>query len=154
MLLIEIKDGVAANYPVTLQNFKALHPKVSFPKVITPEIVEPYGFGVYRRTDAPDTPTHSKVVEDAPQKGKDGVWVQSWRIDPMTADEVTVADAKKALQVRSRRDGLLQESDWVVIKSYERGENIPAEWELYRQALRDITAQAGFPYSVEWPTKP
>jgi hypothetical protein len=56
--------------------------------------------------------------------------------------------------VRSHRDSLLQQTDWTVIKSYERGENIPAVWELYRQALRDITAQAGFPYSVEWPTKP
>jgi len=56
--------------------------------------------------------------------------------------------------IRSRRDGLLQETDWIVIKSYERGQNIPAEWELYRQALRDITEQAGFPYEVTWPTKP
>ena len=55
--------------------------------------------------------------------------------------------------IRSRRDGLLQETDWIVIKSYERGQNIPAEWELYRQALRDITEQAGFPYEVTWPTK-
>lgn len=37
---------------------------------------------------------------------------------------------------------------------YERNENIPAEWEVYRQALRDITAQTGFPFTVEWPAKP
>jgi len=36
----------------------------------------------------------------------------------------------------------------------EKGTNIPAEWELYRQALRDITGQAGFPHQVEWPVKP
>jgi hypothetical protein len=28
------------------------------------------------------------------------------------------------------------------------------EMAAYRQALRDITAQGGFPYSVTWPTKP
>lgn len=58
------------------------------------------------------------------------------------------------IRVRSKRNVLLQETDWIVIKSYERGQNIPAEWELYRQALRDITTQAGFPYSVVWPIKP
>ncbi len=58
------------------------------------------------------------------------------------------------LQVRNARDQLLLESDWIVARSYERGEPVPANWVSYRQALRDITAQAGFPYSVEWPTKP
>jgi hypothetical protein len=66
-----------------------------------------------------------------------------WSLYPLTADEA-----------RSLRNNLLVETDWIVIKSYERGQNIPAEWELYRQALRDITEQTGFPYEVTWPTKP
>ena len=79
----------------------------------------------------------------------------------MTAEEVEQHFASlpdllevKKLRIREERNNLLQETDWIVIKSYERGENIPAQWELYRQALRDITAQADFPYSVEWPSKP
>jgi len=59
-----------------------------------------------------------------------------------------------AIHVRSRRDVLLRASDWVVIKAYELGESAPTEWATYRQALRDITAQEGFPYQVTWPTKP
>jgi hypothetical protein len=67
----------------------------------------------------------------------------------------TAADpALSAGRVRSLRNSLLQETDWIVIKSYERGENIPAEWELYRQALRDITQQESFPWAVDWPTQP
>jgi hypothetical protein len=56
--------------------------------------------------------------------------------------------------VRATRDALLAESDWIVIMHTERGTNIPAEWEIYRQSLRDITAQPGFPHNVTWPTKP
>lgn len=93
------------------------------------------------------------------QKLVDGVLVD------MTQEEVqeilslqsnTEANTLKASedQVRFKRDKLLQETDWIVIKSYERSANIPAEWELYRQALRDITSQAGFPYGVTWPAKP
>lgn len=93
------------------------------------------------------------------QKIVDGVLVDMTQeeIDARLAEEAAFEAGRadrEATRVRSRRDGLLQETDWIVIKSYERSENIPAEWELYRQALRDITAQAGFPYSVEWPTKP
>jgi len=56
--------------------------------------------------------------------------------------------------VRAKRTALLAETDWVVPYYLERGEPVPAEWQAYRQALRDVTAQEGFPYSVNWPTKP
>jgi hypothetical protein len=56
--------------------------------------------------------------------------------------------------IRKNRDSLLQQTDWVVIMHTEKGTNIPLEWEVYRQALRDITEQAGFPYEVTWPVKP
>ena len=74
----------------------------------------------------------------------------------MTDAEASERDDKEANIVRSRRDGLLQETDWIVIKSYERGQNIPAEWELYRQALRDITTHANWPHlaDADWPVKP
>lgn len=63
-------------------------------------------------------------------------------------------DAKAADSVRKERDELLAATDWRVIKAYETGSNIPAEWELYRQALRDITTQEGFPHDITWPTQP
>lgn len=56
--------------------------------------------------------------------------------------------------IRARRNTLLSASDWIVPYHLERGQAVPQEWQDYRQALRDITAQGGFPYSVTWPTKP
>lgn len=54
--------------------------------------------------------------------------------------------------VKSKRNQLLQESDWTQLA------DIPQEtkdrWEPYRQALRDITDQPGYPNTVTWPTKP
>ena len=63
-------------------------------------------------------------------------------------------DDKAAEAVRKERDEKLAATDWRVIKAYETGSNIPAEWELYRQALRDITTQEGFPHTVTWPEEP
>jgi hypothetical protein len=56
--------------------------------------------------------------------------------------------------VRKKRGALIAQSDWVVPFYMERGEPVPEQWRDYRQALRDIPQQEGFPYAVEWPTKP
>ena len=55
---------------------------------------------------------------------------------------------------RKERDDLLASTDWIVIKHMEINKEIPTEWVEYRQALRDITLQSGFPGNVDWPVKP
>ena len=57
--------------------------------------------------------------------------------------------AASATQVRAQRDALLVESDSKVWPDY-----IPDDWRTYRQSLRDIPAQSGFPTNVTWPTEP
>ena len=54
-------------------------------------------------------------------------------------------------QVRRERNKLMQESDWTQVSDSPVDKEA---WATYRQALRDITAQAGFPTDVVWPTKP
>lgn len=54
--------------------------------------------------------------------------------------------------VSEQRDSLLKRSDWIVIKSQELGVEVPLEWRIYRQSLRDITSQEGYPYVLDWPT--
>lgn len=62
--------------------------------------------------------------------------------------------------VRAERDKLLADTDWVVTKAIEQnaqdglGMQIPVVWLDYRQALRDIPQQPGFPDNVTWPTEP
>lgn len=62
---------------------------------------------------------------------------------PPTADEA-----------RAKRDALLAACDWVAIRANELGEPVPQDWADYRQALRDIPQQPGFPDGIDWPTKP
>lgn len=52
--------------------------------------------------------------------------------------------------IRTERNRLISETDWMALSD----NNITAEWAAYRQALRDITNQSGFPHTIEWPTKP
>lgn len=55
---------------------------------------------------------------------------------------------------RTQRDALLGQTDWVVVRAYEEGKPIPPQWATYRQALRDVPQQVGFPDNIQWPTKP
>ena len=63
-------------------------------------------------------------------------------------------DAEQAKSVRQSRDDKLKECDWVVIKNLETNSNIPGAWEVYRQALRDVPTQSGFPWTITWPDAP
>jgi len=65
-----------------------------------------------------------------------------------------IKDDEQAKSVRASRDDKLKESDWVVIKNLELNANIPGAWEVYRQALRDIPTQTGFPWTITWPVQP
>jgi len=59
-----------------------------------------------------------------------------------------------ATAARSDRDARLTASDWVTLRAYEIGEEVPSEWLRYRAALRDITLQSGFPQVIDWPQPP
>jgi hypothetical protein len=60
-------------------------------------------------------------------------------------------DAAQAESVRQQRTEKLKDSDWTQLADSTADK---AAWATYRQALRDITAQAGFPWGVQWPTQP
>jgi hypothetical protein len=70
------------------------------------------------------------------------------------AEEALVASQEPerlASQIRQERNTLLSDCDWTQVSDAPVNQ---VAWQTYRQALRDITAQEGFPYSVIWPTKP
>jgi hypothetical protein len=56
--------------------------------------------------------------------------------------------------VRSARDRLIAASDWTQLPDAPLTTTQKAAWKTYRQALRDVTAQAGFPDNVTWPKVP
>jgi hypothetical protein len=60
-------------------------------------------------------------------------------------------DAEQAKSVRASRTEKLKDSDWTQIADSTADK---AAWATYRQALRDITGQAGFPWTVTWPDAP
>tara|TARA_R110002074_G_C12374535_1_gene651825 strand:- start:41 stop:307 length:267 start_codon:yes stop_codon:yes gene_type:complete len=67
------------------------------------------------------------------------------------AQQAAGADDRAAAEVRTERDAKLAATDWTQVADAPVDQ---AAWATYRQELRDIPAQAGFPNAVEWPTSP
>ena len=71
--------------------------------------------------------------------------------DAMEAEWAAGANDRAAADIRTERDAKLTESDWTQVSDAPVDK---AAWTTYRQALRDIPSQAGFPNEVTWPTEP
>jgi len=58
---------------------------------------------------------------------------------------------QEAEEARTQRDALLSQSDWTQVPDAPVDQQA---WAEYRQTLRDIPQQAGFPTEITWPVKP
>jgi hypothetical protein len=93
----------------------------------------------------------------------DGKWYTKYILGPVftDTDQATAAeqeaaykamkDEEQAKSVRNSRTQMLKDSDWTQVADAPVDQ---AVWAAYRQALRDITSQEGFPWTVEWPEQP
>jgi hypothetical protein len=71
--------------------------------------------------------------------------------DLMEAEWAAGADDRAAIKIRTDRDAKLTESDWTQVADAPVDQ---AAWATYRQSLRDVPSQAGFPNTITWPTEP
>jgi hypothetical protein len=72
---------------------------------------------------------------------------ESLTLPPVSQEEID----KLKTKVRLERNQLLTASDWTQVADAPVDKEV---WATYRQALRDVTTQAGFPWTVDWPTIP
>ena len=80
-------------------------------------------------------------------------WAVLW---PQAYDDAKIVAGQQgwsasAANVRQQRNEKLSASDWTQVADAPVDQ---AAWAAYRQALRDITAQAGFPWTIDWPAQP
>ena len=81
----------------------------------------------------------------------DGDWVYTVEVMPLTPEDIEARNEAQARSVRAQRDQLLLECDWTQLSDSPVD---PLPWRTYRQELRDVPQQAGFPWTVVWPVSP
>jgi hypothetical protein len=80
-----------------------------------------------------------------------GKWYTKYSVADMDDEAKAIKDAEQAEKTRSQRTDKLKDSDWTQVADAPVDQ---AAWATYRQALRDITSQAGFPWTINWPVAP
>lgn len=81
----------------------------------------------------------------------DGQWYTKYSVADMDDEAKTVKDAEQAKSVRATRDEKLKDTDWTQVADAPVDKSA---WATYRQALRDLPKEAGFPWDVTFPTEP
>jgi len=150
---------------------RRMHSNTSLPKVWDANVCTALGIDPVLAAPKPETIGYTQAVRDGATQDANGNWVQAWSVVDMFTDYTDYEgvthtkaeqeaeyqarlDAEAADGVRTLRDAKLKESDWRVIRSAETGVALDSTWATYRQALRDVSTQEGFPHNVVWPTKP
>jgi hypothetical protein len=129
--------------------FRALFPNTSLP-LLTEAVLNELGADVILE-GAQAQPTRYQIGFRDGVEQVDGKWFTKYSVSDLDADGIAAKDAEQAKSVREQRNRLIAECDWTQVADSPVDK---AEWATYRQALRDLPLQAGFPFDVTYPTKP
>jgi hypothetical protein len=140
---------------------------ISLPRVWTATTLTDLGLTAVLAAPKPSCTDLEQVIGNGVTTDANGNTVEAWSVvDKFSdttdedgvvttkaeheADYTAKKDADAAASVRTQRDDKLKATDWTALSDV----TMTAEMTTYRQALRDVPAQAGFPSTITWPTSP
>ena len=142
-MYVKIVNNSVSKFPYNISDLKKENPNISFPNPITEDALA--AFDVYPVTPtAPpeyDNKTH-RVMQSV--EFIDGTWTLTWELQELPEEQAST-------YIRAERNRRLINSDWTQLSDSPVDSTL---WISYRQALRDVTDQTGFPWNVNWPTEP
>lgn len=151
---VRIKETGAVMFE---DEFRKLFPNTSMPQQLSEELINEFGGDVVLEGPQATGGDHYQYSQAAGVEQLDGKWYTKYVLGPVFTDSEQEAaykaakDAEQAKAMRKQRGEKLKDSDWTQIADAPVDK---AVWATYRQALRDITAQSGFPWTIDWPTNP
>jgi hypothetical protein len=142
--------------------FRQLHQGLGLPKVLTEAIINEWGGDIVFEGPQATGGTVYQYSQRSGVEQLDGKWYTKYILGPIFTDGETTAaeqetaykamkDAEQAKAVREQRTQKLKDCDWTQIADSTADKTA---WATYRQALRDVPTQAGFPWAIVWPTQP
>lgn len=153
---------------VTEDEFRRSNSNTSFPLQLTAEIIDSFGYDpVLEGPQATTVPPYQYSQRDGVVE-INGQWFTHYIAGPVFHDYIddegvvhTAAeqyedycfakDADQAKSVRADRNKRLTDCDWTQLPDAPVDH---AAWAVYRQELRDVTIQPGFPWEINWPERP
>jgi hypothetical protein len=146
MTYARLEGNTVAEYPVYEGDIRLQFKDTSFPVPFQP----PEGYVPVAGVQQPEVTHLQSITEGAPEL-VNGIWTQVWAVSDATPDEIDQRTTSQAASVRADRNSRLSRSDWTQLPDSLADHEA---WATYRQEMRDVTAQEGFPWDVEWPIEP
>ena len=156
---MEIRNRVTGAV-ITDSQLRADNPGTSFPKQLTVDILDGFGYDPVLNGPAATVSGPYEVSTRDGVEQINGQWFTKFIVGPVFADSDeettyrTKIDNQAAARVRTDRDRKLAACDWTVLTDSPLTTAKKTEWKTYRTALRNISAAEGFPHTMEWPTEP
>jgi len=116
----------------------------------TVEILDHLGADPVLEGPQPAAGRYQTVYRDGVEQ-IDGQWFTKYSLSDMNNEAKAAYDAQRSKTIRDDRNSRLAECDWTQLADAPGDKEV---WATYRQSLRDITSQSGFPWDVNWPAKP
>jgi hypothetical protein len=151
-MYVKASNEVVEIYPYSIGQLRKDNPNVSFPKSPDNTLLAQWNVYPVQSQNPPSFNLATENCERVSPTLQNGVWTETWSVTAASAEEIARRTEEMSVQVRTQRNALLVQSDWTQGKDIP--ESISTLWAIYRQALRDITTQGGFPWDIAWPTKP
>lgn len=157
-IFAKIENGVAVEYPVYEGVLQQRFPNLKFPlanHVAENGLEVPEGYVKVVPNPIQNRDFTMKYTMGMPVL-ENGVWKENWTITPLTEEEKAKVLPGLSARLREQRDYLLENSDkYALVDTYAAlTQEQQAQLMAYRQALRDLPNQAGFPWNVTWPETP
>ena len=115
----------------------------------TDEVLEALGADVVFEGPQAQPTRYQIAYRDGVQQ-MDGKWYTKYSVADLDAEGIAAKDAEQAKSVREQRNQKLKDTDWTQVADAPVDQ---AAWAAYRQALRDVPQQTGFPWEVQWPVE-
>lgn len=144
-------NQVVAVYPYSVDQLKRDNPATSFPAEMSDQDLA--AWEVYSVVTQ-DPPAYDSAIENCSQVNpifNNNQWLMQWQVTDASPEEIQQRTAAKETAVRLDRNQRLADCDWTQLADAPID---AAVWATYRQSLRDVPEQPGFPWHVAWPTKP
>jgi len=132
------------------QEFRGMFPNTSLPVPLTESAINGLGGDVVFEGPQPVTTRYQTVVRQGVIQIGDK-WHTNYVAVDLPPEACAALDARQAATIRADRNARLATCDWTQLSDAPVDS---ATWAVYRQALRDITAQPGFPWDITWPNEP
>ena len=149
-----VEDGAVTQYPIDLRHLRAAYPSTAFCLPLEAQDLSDFNAYPVETTTKPTINALTHKIEEGTPAFSDGAWRQVWNVVELTDDEIQDINLAASIEVRAERDKKLTDTDWTQIPNNALSDESKTAWATYRQSLRDITADSGFPHSITWPDQP